>query len=69
MDFQWLRHLDPMWSVATVIVGYLALLAWSSTRSADFVYAGAPDRRRWRDLRLWIAPLILVQIALHLLLR
>lgn len=69
MDFHWLSHIDPIWSVATVIVGYLGLFVWTVTRSADFVFEGAPDRRRWRDLRLWIAPLILVQIALHLVLR
>jgi len=69
MDFHWLRHLDPIWSVVTVITGYLGLLLWTVTRTSDFVFEGAPDRRRWRDLRIWIAPLIVVQIVLHLVFR
>ncbi len=69
MSFQWLAGVDLYWAAGIITVLYLALLAWVVTRPRQMVLRGAPDRGRWRDLRLWIVPLILIQIALHWLLR
>lgn len=68
MSFQWLAGLDPAWAVGLVVLLHLVLLVWAVTRPRSLVFAGAPDGARWRDLRLWVAPLLLVQVALYLLL-
>jgi hypothetical protein len=69
MSFSWLSGVDLIWPVVLAIVAYLALLLWCVTRPRRMVLRGAPDRSRWRDLRLWILPLILAQIALLWLFR
>jgi len=69
MNFQWLASVDPLVGVAIVCALYVVLLIWSAWRRSGDVYEGAADRKRWRDLRLWIVPLILIQIALHLIFR
>jgi hypothetical protein len=65
LSFEWLGQVDLIWVTVIVTVGYLLLLGWSLTRRRAELCEGAPDRRPWRDLRLWIVPLILIQIALH----
>ena len=69
MSFSWLAGLDLIWAVVITTAGYLALLIWSLARPAEEILAGAPDRARWRDLRLWILPLLLIQIGLYWWLR
>ena len=49
----------PLWSVKLLVIGiFLGLSGWSFTLSDDYVYRGAPDRSRWRDLRIWAAVVI-----------
>ena len=65
MSFTWLSGVDLIWPVALATAVYVSLLLWCLVRPRRLVLRGAPDRARWRDLRLWILPLILLQIALH----
>ena len=69
MDFQWMRGFGPGWGIALVILGYVGVLVWVLVRPAHVFMRGAPDRRRWRDLRLWIVPVVLIQIYLYWVLR
>jgi hypothetical protein len=68
-EFRWLSGLDLSWATGLVVAVYVVLLAYGVTRSSDFIFEGAPDRRRFRDLRLWLVPIVLAQIALYIWLR
>jgi len=69
MSFEWLAGVDVDWGVGITVALYLVLLAWTVTRPRRKILRGAPDNAGWRDLRWWVAPLLLVQIALYLVLR
>jgi len=69
MSFDWLAGASVAWGVGITVAIYLLLLIWTLTRPRRMVYRGAPDDKRWRDLRLWVVPLVLVQVLLYLLLR
>lgn len=69
MSFDWLRDVDPLWGTICVTALYVAVLLWALSRPLAVVYEDAKDRRRWRDLRLWILPLILIQIGLYWIFR
>lgn len=69
LEFHWLTGMGLGWATALVVTAYLALLAYGVSRSRDFIFEGAPDRRRVRDLRLWLAPIVIIQMALYLWLR
>jgi hypothetical protein len=45
-----------------VVIGIAVFLVPKSMVMRD-----APDQRRWRDIRWWAIPLVLVQIGLYLL--
>ena len=69
MSFSWLAEIDPAWGAWITIVAYLGLLIWCVTRPRRMIVRGAPDHARWRDLRLWVLPLILIQVGLYWLFR
>lgn len=58
----------PLFSakIITVII-YFLLAFWILRRPRDFILQGAPNRKGWRDLRLWAFILIGFQIALYLM--
>ncbi len=43
--------------------GLVLLLTW--TLPTRFVWSGAPDRSRWRDLRIWATILTGIQMILY----
>ncbi len=62
----WLLAL-PAWTPragAMLLFVGLLILAWSLP--PEFLWSGAPDRSRWRDLRLWATLLTLVQLGLYI---
>jgi len=59
-------HTLPLWSakIGTMFLFALVLaVVWKVPRS--FIFSGAPDMSRWRDLRLWATALILVQFLIY----
>lgn len=64
----WLGSL-PMWvAVACVVALYTAAVIWVWTLRREFVYRGAPDQARWRDLRLWATLIVVPYVAIYLVL-
>lgn len=59
----------PMWTAQVCAIGLFLLgviFAWSLPR--QFVYLGAPDQARWRDLRIWATAVLVPYMAIYLLL-
>ena len=65
MNFEWLQGIPTLWGTVLHTLAYVALVVWVLRRSPGEVYRDAPDRSRWRDLRLWIVPLALGQVVLY----
>jgi hypothetical protein len=63
---RWLGSL-PIWVAVVCAVGlYVVALIWTWCLPREFVFRGAPDMGRWRDLRLWATVVILPYIAIYL---
>lgn len=65
MNFEWLHGVPPVWGTVLHALFYGVLLVWVFRRSPAEIFQDAPDRSRWRDLRLWIVPLAAIQIGLY----
>ena len=54
---------------AKILVGglYLLLLFWVLRRPKEYILREAPNRKSWRDLRIWAVVLILFQIVLYII--
>ena len=59
----------PLWSARVAVALLLILPAAAVWRlNRDWVLRGAPDRARWRDLRIWAALFIVPYLVIYLLL-
>lgn len=59
----------PLWSARVAVALLLVLPAAAVWRlSRDWVLHGAPDRAKWRDLRIWAALFIVPYLVIYLLL-
>jgi hypothetical protein len=57
----------PLWMVkAGVIALFLALAIWALTMPRQYVFLGAPDQARWRDVRIWAVIVIGLEIIPYL---
>ena len=67
LNFSWARD----FSIPTVKVCFLAFFAlifiFSLYQRRAYIYQGAPDQARWRDLRIWAAIILVAQSTLYLL--
>lgn len=64
---EWLTQL-PMWVPrAGAMLVFVAVLALAWSLPERFIWNGAPDRSRWRDLRIWATLLTLIQGVLYLI--
>ena len=65
MDFAWAGALDLRTVVWITVLAHVVLLVWAVARPREDAYAGAPDRACWRDLRLWIAVIVVLQVGIY----
>lgn len=59
----------PMWVAQACAIGLFAAAAiftWCLPRR--FVYLGAPDNARWRDLRIWATLILVPYMVIYLIL-
>lgn len=63
----WLAGIPLVWGKIIAVVGFLGMVIWAWFRPRSFIYQGAPDTGRWRDLRIWATVLMGIQIVLYLI--
>ena len=59
----WLGSLPSWTGPACATALFLLTGLWISTLKRRYVYLGAPDQARWRDLRLWALLVLVPYIA------
>lgn len=63
---EWLAGLSLAWGKVIAVIFFVGIALWAWRRPKSFIFQGAPDTRRWRDLRLWASILMAVQILIYL---
>ena len=64
----WLGSLPMSVAVACAVGLYVVATIWVWTLRRDFVFRGAPDKRWWRDLRIWATIVVLPYVTVYLIL-
>ena len=66
MEFQWTSSFPLSWMKACFLLFFLVILMIVIRQKKSFVYQGAPDQARWRDLRIWAGGILIIQMGLYL---
>lgn len=61
-----LTRIPLYWGVIVTGIIMVGIAIWAAFRPREYIYEGAPNNARWRDLRIWAALLMAIQIAIHL---
>ncbi len=62
----WLDSL-PMWMAkASAVALFVFAGIWVVRLRREFVYLGAPDQARWRDLRIWAVFLLAIYASVYI---
>lgn len=62
----WIDSL-PLWVGTACAVGLFVIVGlWALTLKRSYIYLGAPDQARWRDLRIWTVLVLLPYIIVYL---
>jgi hypothetical protein len=62
---EYLGSLPVWWANVITLVLFVAIARACFLIPQNSVIADAPDRARWRDLRLWALALICVQLGIY----
>ena len=54
-------------SLQAIISFFMIIFIFELYQRRDYVYQGAPDQARWRDLRIWAGLILIAQSALYLI--
>ena len=66
MEFQWMSSFSLSWIKACFFLFFCLILILVISQKKSFVYQGAPDQAKWRDLRIWAAGILVLQMGLYL---
>jgi len=64
--FDWIHALPIWFAKAGAVLIFGGVIAFTWTLPRDFLYLGAPDNARWRDLRVWATVLLAFQFLIYM---
>lgn len=54
-----------LWPKIIATFTFVGVTVWTWFRPKKYIYEDAPNNKRWRDLRIWVTGLMMVQIFLY----
>jgi hypothetical protein len=68
LGFHWADHLS-IGVARAFFLGFFALIVvFGLAFPRAYIFSGAPDQARWRDLRLWVIAIMAIPTVLYLVL-
>jgi hypothetical protein len=63
---QWLEGLPLVLGKYIAAVFFIGMIIWAWLRPKEYIFEGAPDKSRWRDLRIWATVFLGIQAVLYI---
>lgn len=68
LDFRWAHGLPTSTARVFFLVFFALVTLFGVHFSRAYVYQGAEDQARWRDLRIWVVVIMAIQTGIYLVL-
>jgi|YelNatPaOPRAMG01_1025707.scaffolds.fasta_scaffold00031_33 hypothetical protein len=65
LNFDWLAGLSMDQVKLLVMALFAVVIGWVWSLPSRYIYRGAPDRKGWRNLKLWATFVVLLQAFLY----
>ena len=66
LDFRWAHDLSMTTARVFFFVFFILITVFGLSVTKEYVFRGAADEARWRDLRLWVIVIMSIQMSLYL---
>jgi hypothetical protein len=63
---EWLAGVPLVWGKVIAIIAFVGIAVWAWLRPGSYIFQGAPDSCKWRDLRVWASLLMAIQVVIYL---
>lgn len=60
LNFNWCNNVPEFWARVFIILTFFIPFIFALTMKKDYILKGASDKKRWRDLKLWILLLVII---------
>ena len=62
----WLEDLPLVLGKYFATLFFIGMIFWAWLRPREYIFEGAPDISRWRDLRVWATIFLGIQVVLYI---
>ncbi len=66
LNFDWLANVSESWGRFFVIMAFIVPFVFAMTLRRAYIYQGAQDLHRWRNLKYWVFFIVAVQVGVYL---
>ncbi|MGD9347586.1 MAG: hypothetical protein PVH84_17095 [Candidatus Aminicenantes bacterium] len=63
---EWLEGIPLATGKYCAVLFFAGMIIWAWFRPNKYIFEGAPDKSRWRDLRFWATIFLGIQIVLYI---
>jgi len=67
LNFDWIANLSLGWAKFIVIMAFVVPWIFALLQKRSYLYQGAPDNARWRDLKIWATIVVAIQISIYII--
>ncbi len=61
-----LGNVPIVWAKIIATIIFVAAIIWTWFRPKSYILKSSPDKKNWRDLRIWITVIMVMQIIIYI---
>lgn len=67
LNFDWLNDMNLLVAKILLLAVFVASFLFSLFFKKKYIYAGAPDKKNWRNLKYWVFLLVAIMISIYII--